>query len=254
MATTLSLERHRSALETSGNELAELVSSVGESAKVPTCPTWDVGALVAHQSMVHRWATSHLTGSGPEAVPNQSEIRRSTTNLIGYYTEGLQLLLAAVDAAPADLDAPVFLNDAPAPREFWARRQAHETTVHRVDALSAMLGRLPTTNEAIVDCDLALDGIDELLTGFFTRGRSELFDGETFTILVTPTDSDRRWSVLVADQLSIEAGAVESPRLIIGGPAASIYLGLWNRGDEVLLEGDIGVMERWRATQRVRWR
>ena len=254
MATTLSLDQHRSALETSGNELAEFAASAGESAKVPTCPTWDVGTLVAHQSMVHRWATCYLTGSDPEAVSSQSEILGSISDLAGHYSEGLQLLLAAIDTAPAELDAPVFLNNTPAPRELWARRQAHETTVHRVDALSALLGRLPTTSEAILDRDLALDGIDELLTGFFTRGRSKLFDGETFTILVAPADSDRRWSVHVAEQLRIEAEASRQPLLTIGGLAASIYLGLWNRGDEVLLDGDVRVMDRWQTTQRVLWR
>ena len=45
--------------------------------------------------------------------------------------------------APDDVEALVFLNDAPAPREFWARRQCHETTMHAVDALAASLGRPP---------------------------------------------------------------------------------------------------------------
>ncbi len=253
MPTTLEFRHHTSAIEEAGIRLAELAAAAGEETKVPTCPEWNVRTLVAHQAMVHRWATAHVTGTDPSTVPSQTDIGRSGVDLHDYYAEGLRRLLEALDAAPADLEAMVFLNDAPAAREFWARRQAHETTVHMVDALAARLGRLPTTAEAAVDRDLALDGIDELLAGFFTRGRTRLFEGESFTILVTPDDSDRRWHIRVAESLTIGAGPTPSPRLLISGSAAAIYLGLWNRGDELTLTGDETVMDRWRATQRVRW-
>ena len=39
----------------------------------------------------------------------------------------------------------------------------------------------------------------------------------------------------------------------IAGPADAIYLALWNRGDEVEVTGDDGLLDRWRAAQRVRW-
>ena len=60
----------------------------------------------------------------------------------------------------------VFLRDSPAPREFWARRQAHETTIHRADAVAAGLGRRPRSAELDLDPAFAVDGLDELLTGF----------------------------------------------------------------------------------------
>ena len=62
-------------------------------------------------------------------------------------------------------------------REFWARRQAHETTIHMVDAQAALLGHAPTSGEAALEVSLATDGLDELLRGFFTRGKSKLYDG-----------------------------------------------------------------------------
>ena len=221
---------------------------------MPTCPAWNVRALLAHQTLVHRWATAHVIGEDPSGLPSQTEIADSVTDLHDYYADGLRRLLEALDAAPATLEAMTFLRDAPAPREFWARRQAHETTVHMVDALAGSLGRMPTTDEAIVDRDLALDGIDELLAGFFTRGRSKLFDGEEFSMLVAPDDSDRQWHVNVAESLTISAQPAQSPRLSIRGAAAAIYLGLWNRGDELTLTGDSSVIDRWRTTQKVRWR
>lgn len=47
----------------------------------------------------------------------------------------------------------------------------------------------------------------------------------------------------------------ESPVSVveITGSAAEIYLGLWNRGDELALRGDDELLARWRSTQRVRW-
>ena len=146
----------------------------GLDAPVPTCPTWDARALVAHQTMVHRWATAHVRGDDPNDVLNQTAIRETVEYLPGYYLEGHAALLDALRAAPPDLRALRFLNDAPAPREFWARRQAHETTIHSVDALAAQLGRWPKADETGIEVPLAIDGLDELLGGFFTRGQSKL--------------------------------------------------------------------------------
>ena len=121
-----------------------------------------------------------------------------------------------------------------------------------VDALAASLGRFPTAAEAAIDSEFAVDGIDELLAGFFTRGRSRLYDDEEFSMLVVAEDSDRRWHLDVAETLTVSMNPGSPPRLTISGPAAQVYLGLWNRGDELSLSGDELIMDRWRSTQRVR--
>ena len=150
-----------------------------------------------------------------------------------------------------------FLNDAPPPREFWARRQAHETTIHMVDALAASLGRLPTSAEVDIGPRLATDGVDELLRGFFTRGRSKLFDGTEYSVAVVASDLDRLWILHVGERLTVEpdGGRADGHRVecTIRGTAAELYLALWNRGDEVGVEGRTDVLDRWRATQRIRW-
>ena len=165
--------------------------------------------------------------------------------------------------APADLKALTFLNDAPPPREFWARRQAHETTIHMVDALAASLGRLPTADQAAIDQGIASDGVDELLCGFFTRGRCKLYDGREYTLVVAPEDTPRRWVVHVAPGLTVDivdgggderhGGDDGDADARIAGSAAQIYLALWNRGDQPKLAGRSDVLDRWRSTQRVRW-
>ena len=99
----------------------------------------------------------------------------SEPDLLGWFDKGATALLQAIVDAPDDLTAFVFLKNAPAPKVFWTRRQCHETTIHAVDALAAALGRFPRGDDAgwITD-EIALDGIDELLTVFLPRPVSRL--------------------------------------------------------------------------------
>jgi uncharacterized protein (TIGR03083 family) len=256
MPTCLTLDDHLTALDGAGSRLVELVEKAGLDAPVPTCPAWTAQALLAHQAMVHRWAAANVRGEDANAVPNQTEIRTTVEDLPAYYREGHAGLLAALRAAPADLDALTFLNDAPPPREFWARRQAHETTIHMVDALGAALGRPPTASEVDVTAPLAVDGIDELLRGFFTRGRSKLFDGDEYAFAVEASDADRRWVVRVAERLTVDpddAAGTDDIAARVTGSAAELYLGLWNRGEEFEVAGPAELLARWRANQRISW-
>jgi uncharacterized protein (TIGR03083 family) len=253
--TSLTFDEHLDALEGSGRHLLDTALLAGATARVPTCPAWDVRALLAHQAVVHRWATAHVTGADPSSLPNQTTVRTTVADVAGYYAEGLDALLAALRDAPPDLKAMTFLNDCPPPRGFWARRQAHETTVHGVDALAARLRRVPTSTEAPIDPPFASDGLDELLAGFFTRGRSKLYDGEELDVLVAPSDTSRAWLLHVGPSLEVEPVDGRRPRtpVVVRGTTVALYLALWNRGDEVEVVGRPDLLTRWRTSQRVRW-
>jgi uncharacterized protein (TIGR03083 family) len=260
MAASLPIERYIALVAESAARMIRTIEDVGFQADVVTCPAWDGRALIAHQAMVHRWAAAHLRGEDADGLPSQTAIRETVADLGSYFREGLDQLLDAMRSAPPDLVAMVFLLDAPAPRTFWARRQTHETTIHMVDALSAGVGRVPSAAEVGVEHDVALDGIDELLCGFFTRGRSKLFDGTDYDVTVAPSDSPRRWKLHVAERMTAstgDAGSVGDPDdrddVRITGTAAQIYLALWNRGDEIEIAGDDTLLDRWRRSQRVRW-
>ena len=118
-----------------------------------------------------------------------------------------------------------------------------------VDALAATLGRLPAAAEVDLDSSMAADGVDELLRGFFTRGRSKLYDGEEYVVAVEATDVDRRWVVRVAERLTVDADdpapGSEAVAATISGSAAELYLGLWNRGDELIVAGRPDLLDRW---------
>ena len=55
------------AIRRDGAALDVAARAAGVDAPVPSCPAWDVRALLAHQTMVHRWATAHVRGEDPEA-------------------------------------------------------------------------------------------------------------------------------------------------------------------------------------------
>ena len=127
--------------------------------------------------MVHRWAAANLRGRTIEIDATERAGRRAPSP-VDWLRDGAIDLVAAITEAPDDVRTIVFLNDAPGPRAFWARRQCHETTIHAVDALAGALGRYPTAADTWIDPAVALDGIDELLAGFMTRNKSRLRSDE----------------------------------------------------------------------------
>ncbi len=237
--------------------LSEQAERVLLSDPVPTCPEWTVAQLLEHTGGVQRWATAIVTGA-LEQLPTPDEeaalFASPGENLIGWFLTGAVRLADALRAAPEDLRAAVFLRNAAEPRHFWARRQAHEVTIHRVDALSALLGRLPSTAEAGIPTSLAVDGIDELVTGFVPRRSSRLRTDEPFAVVISPNDADAAWTVRVSDEPpSAHRGADPGAHSVLTGSAAALYLGLWNRGDDIAENGTVDALGHWRQQVRVSW-
>ncbi len=127
--------------------------------------------------------------------------------------------------------------------------------MHAVDAQAAVLGRAPTTDEAAIDAGFAADGLDELLRGFFTRGKSKLYDDAPLVVVVAPNDVDRRWVLRVDERLTVDPDDADEPEAgaRLNGSAAALYLALWNRGDDITVEGKPEMLARWHETQRVTW-
>lgn len=242
-----SLDDLGDALGAAATVLRANAAAAGLDAAVPTCPGWTVRALVAHQGMVHRWAASHLRGA-PDADPEAiARAGLASPDLLGWFDEGATDLLQSVVDAPDDLDALVFLKDAPPPRVFWTRRQCHETTIHAVDALSARLGRAPRADETWIRPAIALDGIDELLTGFVPRSRQGVRH-EALRVLVAPMSTTRAWLLDVAPdraptvtRLELDAGGpAPAHDAVLTGEPVEVLLRLWSRGGEPRDE-----LERW---------
>ena len=150
MPTTLTLDQHLAALRDAVAAFARHAEEAGLDVPVPTTPDWTVRRLIGHQGMVHRWATANLRGESvdPDAVERAG---RRAPRPVDWLRDGAIALVAAITEAPEDVRTVVFLNDAPPPRRFWARRQCHETTIHAVDALAAALGPLSDGTDTWID-------------------------------------------------------------------------------------------------------
>jgi uncharacterized protein (TIGR03083 family) len=250
----MGLQEHLDALERNGAILRDAAGEAGLNASVPTCPTWDVTKLVAHQGMVHRWAAANLRGeTDHDTAVSQAEAKQAP-DLLAWYSAGLAALIDTVKVAPDDAKAMVFLRDAPPPRRFWARRQAHETTIHGVDAIAAALGRRPTASDVDIDAVFAADGIDELLTGFITRGQGKLHADVPYKLLVRATDTGDAWTLRISDGPIVTTfGAAQHPGATFSGTAKQLYLSLWNRADDFTVDGSADIVEQWRSQIRIRW-
>ncbi len=247
----MNVERHLEGLRGALVDFVRYVDRAGLDAPVPTTPDWTVRQLIAHQGMVHRWAAAVVRGEtvDPGAIERAG---REALDPVEWLRDGATSVAQAISDAPADLDVLVFLRDAPPARQFWARRQCHETTMHSVDALAASLGRYPKGSETGIAREIALDGIDELLTGFITRPRSRLRSEEPVTIAVRPTDSEQSWLAQVSSAPAVttrEPGPVEAD-ILLEGTAVQLYLSLWNRSDEVVPESD---WDLWVEGAQIRW-
>ena len=251
MRTTAHLEGLREAMVA----FVRYADRAGLAAPVPTTPGWSVRRLVAHQGMVHRWAAATLRGEVTTETRWEHEGATSPDPL-EWLRDGAIEVVSAIVSAPGDVDAMVFLADAGTPREFWARRQCHETTVHAVDALSASLGRQPSAADvAWLSPAVALDGIDELLTGFLPRPVSRLRSDEPQRIVVRPSGSTCGWTVTVSGSPPVtvrtDRPEVADADILLEGDPVALYLTLWNRSDEISPAG--GGWDLWRDSAQVRW-
>ncbi len=217
---------------------------------MPTCPDWRVRDLLLHTGGVHRWAASFLLDGTrrPSSADDAFFVAPAEEELVSWYRASHAALVDVLLAADPDTACWAFL-PAPSPLAFWARRQAHETLIHRVDAESAAGEVTP------VDPDLADDGIDELLNGFFGRPRGRLVADPPVTLALVANDTPAAWAVRIeADRRVVTAGARDGD-CVVAGPIAELYLLLWNRRgpDGLDVQGDRGVLDLWRAKARVTW-
>ncbi|WP_055599489.1 maleylpyruvate isomerase family mycothiol-dependent enzyme [Streptomyces aureus] len=250
---TLKVVEYVDALETAGRALAVAATEAGPDAEVPTCPGWRVRNLLRHTSMVHRWATDLVVHARTAYQPDGGETPLDGDELLAHFREGQAGLVAALRAAPESLECWTFL-PAPSPLAFWARRQAHETTVHRADAESAL-----AAGPRRVEPSLAVDGIDELLFGFHGRNRSRVRTAGPRTLRVRATDTGDVWTVRLSaaepPRTERDGGAPGPVDTELAGAADQLYLVLWNRlpVDTVTLTGDAELARVWRETSGVTW-
>lgn len=247
----MEIAEHIDRLAEEGGRLVAAAERAGPATTVPTCPDWRVRDLLAHVGRVHRWATMFVAEARIDPPRGDAELADAPTDdglLLRWVVDGHRGLVETLRAADPALECWTFLR-APSPLAFWARRQAHETAIHRVDAESAAADVTPMSP------GFSVDGIDELLLGFFARRSSRLVSDPPLALGVRARDTGDEWSIEIRpDGRSVQRGSAHGD-CVVTGNAKDLYLFLWNRRDDAGLDvtGDRRVLELWRDKARVTW-
>jgi uncharacterized protein (TIGR03083 family) len=222
-----------SVLDDEGNALLELAGAGDMTPPVPFCPGWTVQDLVAHLTTIYRWVALIVTERRPERpTPEERaalEPEREPEALLRGFAKAHRLVVDTLTAAPADLDCWT-LWPATSSRDFWIRRQAHETLVHRIDVLNAMAGT--TLDCADAPADLAADGVDEMVLGFAHRYRERLRSPVPATVALHATDTGQSWWIRIGQgDPEFGRGPSDDAGTRISARAGELMLLLWNRRD-----------------------
>lgn len=247
----MEITEHVEQMRVETERLVDRLAAAGLDRTVPTCPGWVLRDLAVHTAMAHRWAA---------AVIERRAVRRDDVTplealgtvppdeeLATWLIAGQAHLGDVIAATPSDADFWRFMRDAPSSVAFWARRQAHETAIHRVDADLA-----GAAEPGVVPAAFAADGVDELVLGFAPRFRPGPITPTTLRFAAP--DVGRAWTVRLAEG-AIEAvgDAHGEADLHIEARASDLYLLLWNRAEteRVTLTGDPSALDTWRTAVAV---
>ena len=220
----MEIAEHITAVGQEAKLLAEAAERAGLDVDVPSCPGWDMRELLRHLGMIHLWAAGHVAKLQDESWgddlakltefwPELGVFWPDDDRLVAWYLETNANLVHTLETAPHDVEAWTFL-PAPSPLAMWARRQAHETAVHRFDGEHA--AGIGSTFDPV----FASDGVDEIVAGFAPR-KSEFPIDRARTMGVHATDTDDRWHVTLSpDGIATVRGDGPSDVVLAGDASA----------------------------------
>jgi uncharacterized protein (TIGR03083 family) len=236
-------------LDIEAGVLAETVGTARPESRIPHCPGLTVGETARHIGSVYRMALEWVrTGDSPETWQRAPGPLQSLRDYVISGAGALVDELARHD--PAEPCATWWGADST--YGFWSRRMAHETTIHRADVQGAV--DLPVGE---IDDDVAIDGVDEVLTLWFmhrltVQGVVGTRDGS-----VAVRTGGRVWlaRVTTGGTAAWRSAPSEIDRVdaTVTGPPAVVYRWLWGRLPDgaVHTEGDMTVVNQIWALLRL---
>lgn len=238
-------------VERQAGALRAAAVAAGPDATVPTCPEWTVRALVRHIARVHDWSLQALRADPAGERPERARPPQDWADLLAWWDHRVATLLDTLESGGPDAPAWVFGPGTASTAAFWARRQAHETAVHRLDAEHAGAGSAdPSAVDSLLfEPEFAADGIDEVLVTMvphrLTRERPEV-EG---TVLFHAADAGRTWTVRLepgrVPQVG-ESAAIESNASVVG-TADAVYRATWHRPSTAVTTGDRTLVDSLRT-------
>lgn len=240
---------HLTALRREGDAFAEACAEADLTQGVPSCPDFSLADLVWHVTRVHDLFRFVVQHGATELSQHERPTRPDPPLLLSAYRAGLDALLSVLAAADPATEVWTFTDDHSV--RFVIRRLAHETAVHRCDAETAV------GIDAVLDAELASDGIDEFFTHFARRGA----DGAVpigGSVHVHCTDVPGEWTFYPGID---ESGAPTFDLIrehakgdcALRGTASDLLLAMWRRIpiDRLDIVGDVSVAARFLAYPRL---
>lgn len=207
--------------------LGEAAHAQHPDTPVPTCPGWTVHEVHRHVGSVYRVVLGWLAyGHRPTEWQREPSAGQPVAD---YFAEGATELLT--ELARDEPEAPA-ASWWPADRTngFWRRRMAHETTIHRVDVQTADPEITEVTG--IAD-DVALDGIDEVLSLWFGQRLPMIGLSGTREGSVGVRVGEHNWLALAAPGRTVawrcSAEEIRDVDAMVSGAPMQVYLWLWGR-------------------------
>jgi uncharacterized protein (TIGR03083 family) len=217
------------------------VARLGLAADVPSCPGWTVEDVVRHLATVYLHKVEILRIN---ALPDPWPPEFGARDALELYDEARAKIVPALEQAGTEQATWTFSPDDKT-SAFWYRRMALETAVHRIDIEQAHDVATP------IDRELAVDGIDEILT--LMLGGPWWEEGDTkhpVDATIRITTEGRSWTIrLDATSATVTPGAVGDVDAEVFGDPNEIFLWLWGRGPLSLEQaaGNDAAVEAFRA-------
>ncbi|HEX6357278.1 maleylpyruvate isomerase N-terminal domain-containing protein [Actinophytocola sp.] len=213
----------------------------GPGADMPTAPGWTVRHLVRHIARVHDWVRRSLDTDPAEERPGRAQPPEDWDGTLAFWDETLDGMLHELRKRGPASPAWTFSSDKTV--GFWARRQAHETAIHRLDAEHAAHG--DAVDHLVFDPELAADGIDEALTLMIARNPVEV----SGTVLIHAADAGRAWLVTLTAGKTPNIGRateIDTDASLVG-TADAVYRAIWGRPSHAVVSGDSALVAALRT-------
>lgn len=215
----LSFDLYRALLDRDYARMVELAASA-LTAQVPACPGWTGEDLIRHTAMVYlHKAESIRTAAKPVGTWPPAELGQLEP--VHALQQCYARLMDQFDTHEPSDPAFTWMKDDQSVG-FWIRRLAHETSIHRYDLESSLGVAEP------IDPDLAVDGIDEVLTVMLVRSKpDDAATGSTVTLRSTGL----AWTVTINSAVvTLERQVSDRADAQVSGKPTELLLWLWGRG------------------------
>jgi hypothetical protein len=235
---TLPYEVHVDAIEQEAERIGELAER-GIKVAIRNSPGWDFEAMLFHLADTFEHAVAQLAtpDQPPEAA---STVLRTDSALACFEESRLALVSALRDHDPADPCWNALGEDLAV--GFLARRLAHESAIHRIDAEVAR-GTATT-----IDSELATDGVDErlfvVLAHHSEEGEMPELGG---SICLICSDRDAAWSIDASrGRFRVRAGRGPADAAVVA-TASDLFCFAWSRPTirPLQVTGQMDIVEAW---------